>query len=87
MGIKSFNPETSTVTAGAIGSIPIVPSDEYDLEYEVRAITVSGSGRIAWHDYDDNYWITGVLPAGTYPMFVKRVLVSGTTATGMAGWV
>lgn len=75
------------VSAPAVGAFVITPSDGADLPQPVRAITVSGPGVIAWHDADGVAQLTAVLPQGTYPMFARRVLLTGTTATGLTGWV
>lgn len=85
--IKHFQTSTSDPTVCAIGSIAIVPDDANDLIHEVRAITISTPGVLAWQDYEGNSWITADLPSGTYPLFAKRVLVTGTTAAGLTGWI
>lgn len=75
------------VSAPAVGSFAIMPSDAADLAQPVRAVTISAPGVLAWHDADGVAQITGTLPQGTYPMFCRRILATGTTATGLTGWV
>jgi len=32
-------------------------------------------------------YTTGPLPVGTYPMLARRIRATGTTATGLTGWI
>ena len=75
------------VTAPALASFPVTPSDGADLATPIRAITINAGGTLAWRDRAGVSWSTGPLPAGTYPLFASRILATGTTATGLTGWV
>lgn len=71
----------------ARGSIAVTPSDTADLASRIRQVTISGEGTIAWVDWDGVQHVTATLPAGTYPMFARRIRATGTTATGITGWI
>lgn len=74
--------------ASAIGSFAITPNDGVDLTLAVRQITIgTAGGTLAWQGVDGVTQNTGPLPVGTYPIAAHRVLATGTTATGLTGWV
>lgn len=72
---------------GAVGSFVITPHATEDLPSLVRAITIDGAGTISWVDWWGAAHVTAALPQGTYPMLARAVRVSGTSATGLTGWV
>ena len=74
-------------TIGAVGSFPVTPSDSVDLASHIRQVTISGSGTIAWRNWNGEIETTGVLPPGSYAMMARRIMATGTTATGLTGWV
>ncbi|WP_157971194.1 spike base protein, RCAP_Rcc01079 family [Pseudogemmobacter bohemicus] len=82
-----FKDFSKNVLAGAIGSFPVTPSDTVDLTEVVRQITISGAGTISWLDREGNVHTTASLPVGTYPIIAKRIRATGTTATGITGWI
>lgn len=70
------------------GSFVITPNDGADLIVAIRQITIgSASGTIAWLNEHGEAQATGPLPVGTYPIAAHRILATGTTATGLTGWV
>ncbi|WP_411838663.1 hypothetical protein [Paracoccus sp. ME4] len=71
----------------AIQSIVVTPSDSADLPVAVRAVTINAPGTIAWINWTGVACMTGPLPAGTYTMAAARIRATGTTATGITGWV
>jgi len=73
----------------AIGAMSITPSDSADLSSAIRAITIGGlGGTLSFvSSRDGQTCTTGPLPQGTYPLFACRIRASGTTATGLTGWV
>jgi len=75
------------VTSPALGSMAITPSDSTDLVARIRAVTLNVGGTLAWVNEEDVTQATGPLPAGTYPLMARRILATGTTATGLTGWV
>lgn len=75
-------------TEPAKGASLIAPSDTVDLSERVRAITVgAGVGTVSYVGWDGVTYTTGPLPLGTYPLYAVRVRATGTTATGLTGWV
>ena len=88
MAIDPFKDKGVQATAPAQGSFVITPNNSVDLALAVRQITIgTDSGTIAWQGADGVTQNTGPLPLGTYPIAAHRVLVTGTTATGLTGWV
>lgn len=75
------------VTGPALGSIVITPSDSTDLPTHIRAVTLASGGTLSWQDRHGAAHVTAELPAGTYPLLARRILATGTTATGITGWV
>lgn len=73
--------------ASALASYPISPSDSADLPEVIRAVTIANPGVLAWRGDDGLDYVTATLPAGTYPMRATRILLTGTTATQITGWV
>jgi hypothetical protein len=74
--------------ASAIGSFAITPSDGADLAVAVRQITIgTAGGTLSWVGADGTTQNTGPLPVGTYPIAAHRIRATGTTATGLTGWV
>lgn len=74
-------------TASSPKGFAITPDDNADLSDHIRALTINASGVVAYVAWDGTACTTGTLPAGTYPLLAKRVKSTGTTATGLTGWV
>lgn len=84
----NFRDRSLGSTAPAVGAFAIVPSDSTDLPAAARAVTIgTAAGSISYIDREGQTHTTGPLPIGTYPFFAYRVLATGTTATGLTGWV
>jgi len=73
--------------APALGSFVVTPSDTVDLPEVIRAVTIGGTGTIAWIGADGESYATGQLPVGTYTMQAARILTTGTSATQITAWV
>lgn len=82
-----FKSMARSITAPALGALVITPSDSTNLAAPVRAITVNVGGTLAWLNEQGVAQATGPLPAGTYPMMATRILATGTTASGLTGWI
>lgn len=65
----------------------ITPNDSADLTDHIRAIVIGGDGTLAYTAWDGTACTTNSLAAGVYPLLIKRVLATGTTATGLTGLV
>ena len=84
---RKFNAYLQSSNAPAIASFVVTPSDSVDLPDAIRAVTISGAGTLAWRGPDGVTNHTAALPAGTYTISADRILATGTTATGITGWV
>lgn len=72
----------------AIRSFAITPNDSADLADYVRGIEIGTmEGVVVYHDWNGNTCTTGPLPVGKHAMLARRILSTGTTATGLTGWV
>jgi hypothetical protein len=73
--------------AGGTRQFSITPDDDNDLAVVVRAIRVTGAGNVAFIAANDTAAVTwtGCIVGEIIPMYVKRVLSTGTTATGLIG--
>lgn len=75
---------------GDLGSatefFPITPADGVDLAVDVRAIIVNGAGNVAV-TRSDGVNVVIPLPVGMFPLSIRRVKATGTTATGLVGVV
>ncbi|WP_233557265.1 spike base protein, RCAP_Rcc01079 family [Gemmobacter lutimaris] len=82
-----FKSMTRPLTAPALGSLSVTPSDSTDLVTPIRALTLNAGGTLAWINREGVTQATGPLPAGTYPLMAARILATGTTANGLTGWI
>lgn len=71
----------------ALRSIAITPNNSTDLVDDIRAVTLNVGGTLSYDGWDGITYSTNALPAGTYPIQIRRVRATGTTATGITGWV
>ena len=71
----------------AIRAFAITPSNTVDLVDHIRAVTLNVGGVLVYHGWDGLTYTTAALPAGTYPLLARRIRATGTTATGITGWV
>jgi hypothetical protein len=62
----------------------ITPNDNADLAQITRAVILANGGTLKITRLD-NSTDTLTLPAGSFPMKVRRVWATGTTATGISG--
>lgn len=85
---EPFKNVNLSVDAPAIGALAVTPSDSVDLARPIRALTIGSSGgTLRYVSREGVICSTGPLPVGTYPFFALRILATGTTATGLTGWV
>ncbi|MEQ1761568.1 MAG: hypothetical protein ABL984_00345 [Pyrinomonadaceae bacterium] len=82
-----FVPELVQFPSGPITKpFAITPSDSVDLATGTRAIYVGVAGNVAFMLLD-GVSVTVALAAGWHPIAPKRVLATGTTATGILGGI
>jgi hypothetical protein len=65
---------------------PITPNDAADLSVDTREIVVAVGGNLALMKVDGTTVVL-TLPAGRFAFRVRRVLATGTTASGITGVV
>lgn len=83
-----FETWTSGMNAPASHGFAIVPHDGDDLGEVTRALYVGGGGAIvAMLSHGSTVTLAGVASGTVLPLRVKRVLATGTTATGLVGLI
>jgi hypothetical protein len=79
----------SNITGPAVGGFAITPSNTVDLPFATRAIMVGQTGDIAVIFANDATNTPVILynrqGGTTEPVMIKRVMVTGTTATQLTG--
>lgn len=75
------------VNAPALAALAITPSDTADLAETLRAVTLGGGGVLRFIGGDGLVSTTAPLPPGTYAVFARRILQTGTTASDITGWI
>ena len=81
-----FRFHTRTLEGPAIGAIAVTPSDDTDLSTSIRAVTINGAGVLVY-DFEGVTYTTNTLPVGPHALRADRIRATGTTATGITGWV
>ena len=77
---------TQTASGPADYGFEIAPSDTVDLPYVTRQIRASGGGVIKWLNmFGDEQQHTSVEDGERVAIRARRVLLAGTTATGLEG--
>lgn len=88
MARDPFRDMPHNINEGARGAFVITPSNTVDLATAIRAITIgTAAGAIVWDDENGETHTTGPLPLGTYFLRAHRIRATGTTATGLTGWI
>lgn len=76
------------LNAPAQGAFAITPSDTVDLTAAIRLLTIgTAGGTVSFVGRDGVTYTTGPLPLGSYPIEALRIRATGTTATGLTGWL
>ena len=76
----------SGLDSPAAGLIEVTPNDGADLTVMTRALMVATAGDVAVVMKDGTTGtLPGLQPGVPYPVRVKRILATGTTATGIVG--
>lgn len=79
-------PQSSGLSAPALGAAAITPSDAGSLPDPVRAIYVGAGGNLRVRMLSGEVvTLAGVQGGAVYPLRVDQVLATGTTATGLVG--
>ena len=87
---KNRNPFSTDNTKYAVGGFLITPSDSAEFSEVTRAISFAAAGTIV-AVFEDGTQITipsAALAAGIlHPLGLRRILATGTSATGIVGYV
>lgn len=68
----------------AYSAVPVTPDDSNDLTYLTRGVYIGGTGNLAViMAGGQTVTFNGAVAGTILPIAVKRVLASGTTATGV----
>lgn len=67
----------------ATGTIAVTPSNSQNLAKDSRALYVGVTGDVAIMATDGSIAIFANVPVGIFPVQVRRVFATGTTATGI----
>lgn len=80
-----FTGATKAVTAQARGAVAVTPHDTNDLATYPKALWIGADGNIVVIPVEnaDNAPVTFAVSQGVLPVQVRRVLATGTTATGI----
>lgn len=86
---KPFFAESDSIMSPAIKLVSITPNDSTDLTTAVRSIYVGVGGDVCLIDTAGNTVTHIGAPQGGYigPFSVARVKATGTTASGLIGYV
>lgn len=77
-----------TLNAPAQGAVAITPSDSVNLVEQIRMLTIgTAAGTVSFVGLDGQTYQTGPLPVGSYAVEALRINATGTTATGLTGWL
>ena len=76
---------TPTATGPADHGFQITPSDDTDLAMATRSVFAGGAGVIKWHNANGQVQHTTVTDNERVPIKARRILATGTTASGLEG--
>ena len=88
--INKFGPRAKNISSPADDVFLVTPSDSSDLDYLAKSIRLSGTGtagNVAIITDSGNSRIIPMLPGEQWDICVRRVLSTGTTATGIYAFV
>lgn len=74
-------------SAIARGAFDITPNNSTDLTKKAYGITCSGAGTVHYTGLDGVEHTVTLAADRTWPVAIKKVFVTGTTATGIVGFV
>ena len=81
----SFADRTRRPSDPAITLFDIVPDDDADLSHVTTALSVATPGTVRVTTVNGSVSDVVVHPGATFPLRVRRVWETGTTATGIRG--
>ena len=86
--LDTFGDFTSGLRSPICGGFEILPDDVFDLPNVTRALVLASGGDVSVVlKTGDAITLLGLTAAVIYSVRVSRVLVTGTTATGLKGLI
>lgn len=85
MAYDPFADSTTGLQSPATIIDEIIPDDGADLAIATRAINVATTGVVRLITVDDTEGDVFIVAGSTFPVRARRVLATGTTATGIRG--
>lgn len=86
MPADDFGDHAPGLTSPPARAFSITPDDGTDLALATRGLMVGGTGSVALvTTAGDTATLTGLQPGQQYAIRIRRVLATGTTATGLVG--
>ena len=83
-----FESHQAGLTSPISGGFDVAPNDGLDLVRVTRALMVTGAGDVTVVLRDgDTLTLPALTPGVIYPFRIRRVLSTGTTASGVKGLV
>mgnify|MGYP006275013433 CR=1 FL=1 len=80
-----YDDKSSGLSDPAQGVLPVTPDDGADLSIVCRALYVGGAGTVTLRAIDNSQATFTVPGGGEIKVRTRRVLATGTTATGIVG--
>ena len=86
---QPFSPSSVDINSPYIGAFAVTPNNDTDLPTPIRAVSFhNGNGTISFIGWDGQTYTTGTLNHGVvYRILARRIRATGTTATGLTGWI
>ena len=75
------------INSSAQGALVVTPHNTTALSSRIRGLTINVAGTVSFIGWDDTTYTTDTLPVGTYAIFATHIRATGTTATGLTGWL
>lgn len=76
-----------TPTDPAVRVFPVIPNDQIDLPEATTALNVATPGTVHVTTVDGSEGLINIQPGQSFPIRVKRIWLTDTTATGIVGLV
>lgn len=74
-----------SLEAPAAGLVAITPNDDGDIDARIRGLNVAASGTVRVTAIDGTIGTVYVIAGIVFPIRVRRVWATGTSATGIIG--
>ena len=87
MPIDKYATVSPSLSTPATSVIDITPDDANDLSHVTVALNVSTRGRVRVTTQNGDITDVSISPGVAFPLRVRRVWATGTTATGLRGLI